>query len=134
LHILTAPCYICYPPIGASSKAAELAEDATLTAPERVKLALEEGPAYPWEIAETTGVPLKTVKNVLTELRKQGMVETTGQTEGQSEQVRLSVPRSNVPTYIGMGRGTPTILSPTCTSTSKERRSFERWGCVVCYL
>src|SRR5215207_6285322 len=62
-------------------KAAELAEEATLTAPDRVKLALEDGPAYPWEIAEITGVPLKTVKNVLTGLRKQGMVEPTGKTE-----------------------------------------------------
>ncbi len=77
-------------------KAAELAEEATLTAPERVKLALEDGPAYPWEITETTGVPLKTVKNVLTGLRKQGAVETTGQTEGQAEQVRLSVPRPSL--------------------------------------
>jgi hypothetical protein len=77
-------------------KASELAEEATLTAPERVKLALEEGPAYPWEIAETTGVQLKTVKNVLTGLRKQAAVEPTGETEGQAEQVRLSVPRPNV--------------------------------------
>jgi hypothetical protein len=77
-------------------KAAELAEEATLTAPERVKLALEDGPAYPWEISDATGVPLKTVKNVLTGLRKQGVVKTTGQTEGQAEQVRLSVPRPNV--------------------------------------
>ena len=58
--------------------------------------ALEDGPAYPWEIAEITGVPLKTVKNVLTGLRKQGTVEPTGKTEGQAEQVRLSVPRPNV--------------------------------------
>jgi hypothetical protein len=77
-------------------KAAELAEEATLTAPDRVKLALEDGPAYPWEISEATGVPLKTVKNVLTGLRKQGTVEPTGQTERQAEQVRLSVPRPNV--------------------------------------
>ena len=77
-------------------RAEELAEEATLTAPERVKLALQDGPAYPWEIAEATGVPLKTVKNVLTGLRKQGAVESTGQTEGQAEQVRLSVPRPNL--------------------------------------
>jgi RecA-family ATPase len=77
-------------------KASELAEEATLTAPERVKLALEDAPAYPWEISETTGIPLKTVKNVLTGLRKQGVVEPTGQTEGQAEQVRLSVPRPNL--------------------------------------
>jgi hypothetical protein len=77
-------------------KASELAEEATLTAPERVRLGLEDGPAYPWEISEITGIPLKTVKNVLTGLRKQGVVETTGQTEGQAEQVRLSVPRPNL--------------------------------------
>jgi hypothetical protein len=86
-------------------KASELAEEATLTAPERVKLALEEGPAYAWEIAETTGVPLKTIKNVLTGLRKQGVVEITGETEGQAEQVRLSVPRPNV--YRDGTRDTP---------------------------
>lgn len=80
----------------AALKAAELAEEATLTAPDRVELALDGGPSYPWEIAETTGVPLKTVKNVLTGLRKQDTVETAGQTEGQAEQVRLSVPRPNV--------------------------------------
>jgi hypothetical protein len=77
-------------------KASELAEEATLTASERVKLALADGPAYPWEIADSTGVQLKTVKNALTGLRKQGEVEVTGETEGQAEQVRLSVPRPDV--------------------------------------
>ncbi len=96
-------------------KASELAEEATLTATERVKLALEEGPAYPWEIAETTGVPLKTVKNVLTGLRKQGTVEPTGATEGQAEQVRLGVPRPNV--YRDGTRDTSVIES--------EQRVFE---------
>jgi hypothetical protein len=96
-------------------KASELAEEATLTAPERVKLALEDGPAYPWEIAETTGVPHKTVKNVLTGLRKQGAVEPTGQTEGQAEQIRLSVPRPNA--YKDGTRDTDVIQS--------ERQVFE---------
>jgi hypothetical protein len=85
-------------------KAAELAEEATLTATERVKLALEDGPAYPWEIAETTGVPLKTVKNTLTGLRRQGVVEPTGEVEGRAEQVRLSVPSSQP--YKGRDDGT----------------------------
>src|SRR5919112_4298180 len=49
-----------------------LAEEATLNATERVKLALQGGPSYPWEIAEHTGLALKTVKNALTGLRKQG--------------------------------------------------------------
>jgi hypothetical protein len=97
-------------------KAAELAEEATLTAPDRVKLALEDEPAYPWEIAEITGVPLKTVKNVLTGLRKQGTVEPTGKTEGQAEQVRLSVPRPKV--YRDGTRDTNVIQS--------ERQVFEK--------
>jgi len=111
-------------------KASELAEEATLTTPERVRLALEDGPAYPWEIAEITGIPLKTVKNVLTGLRK-AWWRLPGKRRAKRSRFALV---SRVPTYIGMGRGTPTILSPTCTSTSKERRSFERWGCVFCYL
>lgn len=75
-------------------QASELAEEATLTATERVKLVLEDGPTYPWEVAEATGIPLKTVKNTLTGLRKQGVVEPTGEVEGRTEQVRLIVPTS----------------------------------------
>jgi hypothetical protein len=74
--------------------ASELAEEATLNATDRVKLALESGPAYPWEIAEHTGLAVKTVKNVLTGLRKQQIVEPTGDTENRTEQVRLCVPAS----------------------------------------
>jgi hypothetical protein len=59
-----------------------------------VKLALENGPAYPWEIAEHTGLAVKTVKNVLTGLRKQGVVESTGEVENRTERVRLCVPAS----------------------------------------
>jgi hypothetical protein len=74
--------------------ASELAEEATLNAADRVKLALEGGPAYPWEIAEHTGLAVKTVKNALTGLRKQEVVEPTGEVENRTEQVRLSVPAS----------------------------------------
>ena len=72
----------------------ELAEEATLNATDRVKLALEGGPAYPWEIAEATGLAVKTVKNALTGLRKQKIVEPTGETEDRTERGRLSVPAS----------------------------------------
>jgi len=74
--------------------ASELAEEATLNATDRVKLALENGPAYPWETAEHTGLAVKTVKNVLTGLRKQGVVEPTGEVENRTEQVRFTVPAS----------------------------------------
>ena len=59
-----------------------------------MKLALENGPAYPWDIAEHTGLAVKTVKNVLTGLRKQEVVEPTGEVENRTEQVRLTVPAS----------------------------------------
>src|SRR5215207_5195072 len=74
--------------------ASELAEEATLNATDRVKLALENGPAYPSEIAEHTGLAVKTVKNALTGLRKQEVVEPTGEVENRTEQVRLCVPAS----------------------------------------
>ncbi len=84
-------------------EAAELAEEATLNAAERVKLALEEGPAYPWEVAEATGLAVKTVKNALTGLRKQEVVEPTGEVDGRTERVKLSVPASL--SYKGDGDG-----------------------------
>jgi hypothetical protein len=74
--------------------AAELAEEATLNATDRVKLTLEQGAAYPWEIAEATGLALKTVKNTLTGLRKRGAVVPTGKIENRAERVRLTVPAS----------------------------------------
>ena len=73
---------------------AQMAEEATLTAPERIKLVLQDGPLYPSEISEATGVPAKTVKNSLIGLKKQGMVEPTGEKEGREERVRLIVPTS----------------------------------------
>ncbi len=81
--------------------AAELAEEATLNAADRVRLALEDGPAYPDEIAAHTGLALKTVQNTLTGLRKRGTVKTTGKVLGRAEQVELGVPAS--PSLIGGG-------------------------------
>ncbi|MBA3426372.1 MAG: AAA family ATPase [Rubrobacter sp.] len=81
--------------------ASELAEEATLTSPERIKLALQDGPLTPSEISERTDVPAKTVRNALTGLRKQGSVEPTGEKDGREERVRLIVPTSQ--SLIGDG-------------------------------
>src|SRR5215213_5121798 len=86
--------------------AAELAAEATLNAADRVKLTLEQGPAYPWEIAEFTGLAVKTVKNTLSGLRKQGLVEPTGEMENRTERVQLSVPASLAYKRDGDGDGT----------------------------
>jgi DNA-binding transcriptional ArsR family regulator len=69
---------------------ADLAEEGTVSAKERVLKALEDGPAYPDDIAEVTGLAPKTVKNKLTDLRKAGKVKTTGNKSGQSEEVSLA--------------------------------------------
>jgi len=56
----------------------ELAQERRLNSKERVSLALEDGPMYPEDIAEATGLELGTVKNALTALRKAGEVKPTG--------------------------------------------------------
>jgi DNA-binding transcriptional ArsR family regulator len=68
---------------------ADRAQETTLNSRERVIAALEDGPAYPDEIAETTGLPRSTVKNAVTALKKAGRVETTGELRDQKERVCL---------------------------------------------
>ena len=68
---------------------ADRAQEATLNAEDRAAAALENGPAYPDEIAEATGLARSTVKNKINALKKAGRVETTGEIRGQMEQVQL---------------------------------------------
>jgi DNA-binding transcriptional ArsR family regulator len=68
----------------------ERAQEATLNADERVVAALGDGPAYPDEIAEATGLARSTVKNKVNVLKKAGRVEITGEVRGQMEQVQLA--------------------------------------------
>jgi hypothetical protein len=70
--------------------ATELAEESVLNARDRAMLALKDGPAYPADIAEACAMPLGTVKNELTRLRKRGLAECTGKVEGQAREVRLT--------------------------------------------
>ena len=72
--------------------ATELAEEGTLNAGDRVRLALKNGPAFPAEIAEACDIPLGTVKNELTRQRKRGLVEYTDETDPstKAKQVRLT--------------------------------------------
>jgi hypothetical protein len=68
---------------------ADLAQEATLNAEDRVVAALQDGPSYPDDIVEATGLARSTVKNKINTLKKTGRVETTGEYKGQMEQVRL---------------------------------------------
>lgn len=67
----------------------ELAGERTLNGSDRVKLVLKEGPAYPNELAERTGMALGSVQNCITGLKKGGEVESTGENKGRAQQVRL---------------------------------------------
>lgn len=69
--------------------ATDLATEGSLFARDKVRIALKGGPAYPEQLAEATDLALGTVKNVLGKLRKQGIVEPTGNKEGNAQEVRL---------------------------------------------
>jgi hypothetical protein len=71
---------------------ADRAQETTLNSKDRVLAALEDGPAYPDELAETTGLTRGTIKNAITTLKKAGRVEVTGEMQGQMEQVQLVAP------------------------------------------
>jgi DNA-binding transcriptional ArsR family regulator len=68
------------------------AQEATLNSKDRVRAALEDGPAYPDELAEATGLTRSTVKNAITALKKAEIVEVTGEVQRQMERVRLVAP------------------------------------------
>jgi hypothetical protein len=70
--------------------AIDLAGETVLNARDRVMLTLKGGPAYPQEISEACHMPLGTVKNELTRLRKRGLVEYTGEVQGQAQQICLT--------------------------------------------
>lgn len=72
--------------------ATELAEEGTLNSGQRVMLALVDAPAYPADLAEGCVMPLGTVKNELTRLRKRGLVEHTDQIDPRTKakEVRLT--------------------------------------------
>src|SRR5215210_1980342 len=67
---------------------ADRAQETTLNSKDRVVAALEDGPAYPDDLVEATGLSRGTIKNAITALKKAGSVEVTGVARGQMEQVR----------------------------------------------
>jgi hypothetical protein len=70
--------------------AADLATESTLNSKDRVMKALQAGPAFPDELAEMTGLAQGTVVNCLTQLKRSGKVETTGEVKGKAQQVRAT--------------------------------------------
>ncbi len=82
---------------GRELEAGELSLQREPTVEDKIIAALvENGPMFPDAISEKTGVPLPTVKNKLTELRKKGVVEDTGNKDGQAREVRLVTDQPDV--------------------------------------
>jgi hypothetical protein len=72
---------------------AALATETTLNAKDRVLKALQAKPAFPAELAEMTGLAHGTVVNCLTQLKRVGKVNITGQKNEQgAEQVEVTPP------------------------------------------
>jgi AAA domain-containing protein len=100
-----------------SLDATELAQEHTLNAADRVKMVLKDGPAYPADAAERSDLPLGSVKNALTDLRKRGLVEETGEVNPHTKarEVRLTDDGRTVtgvtPAYKGRDTVTPAPFS-----------------------
>jgi DNA-binding MarR family transcriptional regulator len=71
-------------------EAGELAEERTPNLREQVLLCLLNDAAFPKEIAESVDAEYRSVKNEVSRLRREGLVEDTGVREGQAQQVRLT--------------------------------------------
>jgi hypothetical protein len=69
---------------------ADLATETTLNSKDRVIKALQAGPAFPDDLAEMTGLAHGTVINCLTQLKRAGKVETTGEMKGKAQEVRAT--------------------------------------------
>lgn len=69
---------------------ADRAQETTLNSKERVVAAFEDGPAYPDDLVESTGLTRGTIKNAITALKRAAVVEITGEAKGQMKQVRLA--------------------------------------------
>jgi hypothetical protein len=77
-------------------EAEELAKERTPNLREKILLALASGPAFPKEISDATESGYQSVKNAISQLRREGLVEDTGGVESQSRQVRLTEAGSRV--------------------------------------
>jgi hypothetical protein len=109
----------------------ELAAEGTMNVKGRILLALEDGPMFPDELADVVEARTKTIKNKLSDLRKAGKVEDTGEVRGQSQQVRLATPPTlrvpSVPNPIGDRDGDTKQRSPNVKIYEAKCESCNRY-------
>ena len=114
-----------------SLDATELAQEHTLNAGDRVMLALKDDPAFPADIVESSGMLLGTVKNALTDLRKRGLVENTGEVEPhtKAKEVRLSEEGSTVMGVTNVYRDGDTVTPDVSADAQELLWPYHEEGC-----
>jgi hypothetical protein len=114
-----------------SLDATELAQEHTLNAGDRVMLALKDDPAFPADIVESSGMPLGTVKNALTNLRKRRLVEDTGEVEPhtKAKEVRLTDEGSAVMGVTNVYRDGDTVTPDASADAQELLWPFHEEGC-----
>src|SRR5215212_5074618 len=72
--------------------AADLSEERILNTSDRILLALADGPAFPNDFYSQSvwGVEFATVRNTISQLRKDGLVQDSGKKEGQQREIELT--------------------------------------------
>jgi hypothetical protein len=86
---------------------ADLAEEQTLSTEKRLELVLQKGPAYPEEIAEATGMPLKTVKPIC-------RIAITWHSAGVGLKVSRRPSSVGTPSPGSLGRSAPRSCAGRC--------------------
>src|SRR5215216_4836104 len=86
----------------------DLREESVLNATDRVLLSLLDGPSYPADLQDKTG--LAGVGNIITKLKRKELVELTGQKVGKADEVRLTE----------KGQGLAEVISSQLSSSSSK--------------
>jgi hypothetical protein len=77
-------------------EAEELVKERSLNLREKILLTVASGPAFAKEIADATDGEYQSVKNTISQLRREKLIEDTGEANGQSRQVCLTNAGSRV--------------------------------------
>lgn len=71
-------------------EAGELAGEGTMNLRDKLLLRLRDAPAFPRDAADETGSEYQSVKNEFTRMRREGLMEDTGEVRDRSKEVRLT--------------------------------------------
>ena len=107
--------------------AEEAATEGSLNTKQKIRRLLEEGPMFPEELEEKIDAELPTIKNKLSELRREKKIEDTGVVNDTgARQVRLVRPPSSTSQPNGDGDDDDGLGTAVIARLSHERRQGRR--------